>query len=114
VLEKFKTEGATAEEVERTKGYLKGIFPAAIETPEKLAFNLILLRHYGIPDTYLTNYIRDIDALSAGQINRAMAKAIDTKNVRVLVYSKASDVVPQLEPIVGAGKVEVLPAVPKN
>lgn len=113
VIEKFKTEGATAEEVARTKGYLKGIFPAAIETPEKLAFNLLLLRHYGIPDSYLTNYIRDIDDLSVGQINRAMAKALDTKNVRVLVYSKASDVVPQLESIVGAGKVEVLPAVQK-
>jgi zinc protease len=113
VIEKFKTEGATSEEVSRTKGYLKGIFPAAIETPEKLAFNLLLLRHYGIPDTYLTNYIRDVDDLSVGQINRAMAKALDTKNVRVLVYSKASDVVPQLEPIVGAGKVEVMPAVQK-
>ena len=113
VVEKFKTEGATPEEVARTKGYLKGIFPAAIETPEKLAFNLLLLRHYGIPETYLTNYLRDIDNLSAGDINRAMSKALDTKNVRVLVYSKASDVVPQLEPIVGVGKVEVLPAVSK-
>lgn len=114
VLETFKTEGATAEEVARTKGYLRGIFPAAIETPEKLAFNLMLLRHYGINDTYLTNYLKDIDALSVREINAAMAKALDTKNIRVLVYSKASDVVPQLEAIVGAGKVEVMPAVSKK
>jgi zinc protease len=114
VLEKFKTQGATPEEVARTKGYLRGIFPAAIETPEKLAFNLMLLRHYGIADTYLTNYLKDIDALSVGDINRAMAKALDTKNIRVLVYSKASDVVPQLEPLVGVGKVEIIPAVMKK
>lgn len=113
VLEKFKTEGATSEEVERTKGYLKGIFPASIETPEKLAFNLMILRHYGIPDSYLTNYISSIDALSRSEINDAMSRALDTKNIRVLVYSKASDVVPQLEPLVGAGKVEVKPAVLK-
>jgi zinc protease len=113
VIEKFKTDGATSEELARAKGYLKGIFPAAIETPEKLAFNLMLLRHYGIPDTYLTNYLRDIDDLSTGDVNRAMEKALDTKNIRVLVYSKASDVVPQLEQLVGAGKVEVVPAVRK-
>jgi zinc protease len=113
VLEQFKTQGATNEEVSRTKGYLKGIFPAAIETPEKLAFNLMLLRHYGIADTYLTNYLRDIDALSTSDINRAMAKALNTKDIRVLVYSKAADVVPQLEPLVGAGHVEVIEAVPK-
>lgn len=113
VLEQFKAEGATGEEIDRIKGYLKGIFPAAIETPEKLALNLLLLRHYGIPDTYLTNYLRDIDALSRTDVNKAMAEAIDTKNVRILIYSKASDVLPQLEPIVGAGKVEVMEAVKK-
>jgi zinc protease len=113
VLEQFKEQGATSEEIERSKGYLKGIFPAAIETPEKLALNLLLLRHYGIPDSYLTNYLRDIDALSRGEVNRAMSEALDTKNIRILVYSKASDVVPQLEPIVGQGKVEVLEAVKK-
>ena len=111
VLEQMKTQGATKEEVERTKGYLMGIFPAAIETPEKFAFNLLILRHYGIPDTYLSNYIHDIDALSVGEINRAMAKAIDSKNIRVLVYSQAKDVLQQLEPIAAPGKVEVLNAV---
>ncbi len=113
VLEKFKLEGATSEEIDRTKGYLKGIFPAAIETPEKLALNLLLLRHYGIPDSYLTNYLRDIDALSRSEVNKAMAEAIDTKNIRILVYSKAADVVPQLEPIAAPGKVEVLEALKK-
>ncbi len=113
VLEKFKISGATREEVDRVKGYLKGIFPAAIETPEKLAFNLMVLRHYGIADSYLTNYLRDIDALSVLEINGAMARALDPKNIRVLVYSQAKDVVPQLEAIVGAGKVEVQEAVLK-
>ncbi|RYZ72964.1 MAG: insulinase family protein, partial [Proteobacteria bacterium] len=113
VLEQYKAQGATAEEIERSKGYLKGIFPAAIETPEKLALNLLLLRHYGIPDSYLTNYLRDIDSLSRSEVNKAVNEAIDTKNIRILVYSKAADVVPQLEPIAAPGKVEVLEAVKK-
>lgn len=112
VLEQVKAQGVTSEEVERTKGYLKGIFPAAIETPEKFAFNLMLLRHYGIADTYLSNYLSDIDDLSTGEINRALARSIDPKNMRILVYSQAKDVVSQLEPLVAPnGKVEVLNAV---
>jgi zinc protease len=104
LLRDFKDKGVNREEVERAKGYLKGVFPTAIETPEKLAFNLLILRRYGIPDTYLTNYLSDIDALSVGDINRVIKTYIDDRNLKLLVYSNAQDVLPQLEPL---GKVEV-------
>jgi zinc protease len=103
VLHEFKAKGVSADEVERTKGYLKGMFPAAIETPEKLATNLMLLRLYGIPDTYLTNYLRDIDHLNVAAVNQAITKYIDDKNIKILVYSTAEDALPQLTPI---GQVE--------
>lgn len=104
VLEKFRAEGATDEEVKRAKGYLKGVFPTAIETAEKFAYNLLMLRLYGIPDTYLTNYLRDIDRVSAGDVNRMIQKYVDPANMKVLVYSSAKAVLPQLQPI---GIVEV-------
>jgi zinc protease len=104
ILSDFKANGVTSDEVDSTKGYLKGIFPSAIETPEKLAFNLMILRFYELPDTYLTNYLRDIDRISASDVNRAIKKHIDDKNLKVLVYTSAETVLPQLEPI---GKVEV-------
>ena len=104
ILSDFKANGVTSDEVDSTKGYLKGIFPSAIETPEKLAFNLMILRFYELPDTYLTNYLRNIDRISASDVNRAIKKHIDDKNLKVLVYTSAETVLPQLEPI---GKVEV-------
>lgn len=104
LLGEFKAKGVTSEEVDRAKGYLKGVFPRAIETPEKLAFNLLLLRFYGIPDTYLTNYLRDIDRLSASDINKAITKYVDDKNVKVIVYTSAAEAQAQLQ---GLGTVEV-------
>lgn len=104
LLGEFKAKGVNSEEVDRAKGYLKGIFPTAIETPEKLALNLMLLRFYGIPDSYLTNYLRDIDRLSVSDVNKAIAKHFDDKNMKVLVYTSASEVQAQLQPL---GPVEV-------
>lgn len=104
VLSEFKDKGVTKEEVERAKGYLKGVFPTAIETPEKLAVNLMLLRYYGIPDTYLTNYLRTIEDFSASDINKVITKYFDAKNLKVLVYSNAAEVQSQLQPL---GTVEV-------
>ena len=104
VLTDFKEKGVTNDEVKMAKGYLKGVFPQAIETKEKLAFNLMLLRFYGIPDTYLTNYLKDVDRLSASDVNKVIKKYVDDKNLKVLVYSSASEVLPQLQPL---GNVEV-------
>lgn len=103
VLGEFKEKGVTKEEVHRAKGYLKGIFPTAIETPEKLAFNLLLLRLYSIPDTYLSNYLSEIDRIDADDVNNVIKKYIDEKNVRIVVYTSAPQVLPQLQPL---GNVE--------
>ena len=99
LLGEFKTKGITAGELERTKSYLKGVFPTAIETPEKLALNLMLLRLYGVPDSYLTNYLHDVDQLSLSSVNQVVSKYFDNKNIKILVYSSATEVLPQLEKI---------------
>ncbi len=99
VLEQFQHAGATDEELKRTKGYLRGVFPAAIETAEKFAQNLLLLRLYGIPDTYLSNYLRDLDRVSLSDINRVIQRYYDPKNLKVLVYGNSNAVLPQLQPL---------------
>jgi zinc protease len=104
VLSEFKANGATSAEVNSVKGYLKGLFPVAIETPEKLAFNLMLLRFYGVPDSYLENYLSDVDRLSTSDVNRVIRKYIDDKNLKVVVFGSAPQIQAQLEAI---GKVEV-------
>lgn len=104
VFQTFRQNGATEEEVSRTKGYLRGLFPAAIETPEKLAFNLQLLRLYGIPDAYLSNYLLDLERVSVADVNRVIRQYFDPQKIKVLVYSDAKAVLPQLQPL---GMVEV-------
>lgn len=104
LLTAFKEEGVTSKEVEATKGYLKGIFPTTIETPEKLASNLLLLRFYDIPDSYLNDYLSTVDRLSTSDVNRTIKKYFDDKNLKVVVYSSAPAVEAQLKSL---GTVEV-------
>ena len=99
VLSEFRNKGVSDKELASTKGYLKGIFPAAIETPEKFALNLLLLRRYGVPDSYLTNYISEIDKITAKQLNSVIKQHFEDKNLKVLVYTNASEVLPQLKAI---------------
>ncbi len=96
VLKKFQTQGVTPEETEMAKGYLKGIFPTAIETAEKFAHNLILLKLYGIEDTYLSQYISNVDRTTTEDVNAVIRKYFDEKNVKILVYGPAVEIKPQL------------------
>lgn len=101
IVRAFTEKGVVSAEVEQAKGYLAGMFPTSIETAEKLAFNLMVLRVYGIPDSYLRNYLSDLSDVSASEVNKAIKKYIDPNNVKIVVYSSA-DVAPQIKAIKGA------------
>lgn len=107
VLSRFHDEGITAEELSAAKSYLKGIFPTAIETPEKLANNLLALRLYGIPDSYLTNYLTSIDGLTLSEVNRVIKKYFTADDLKIVVYGNAAAVTPQLKSQTGIHDVEV-------
>lgn len=106
LIKQFQESGVTSDELQRTKGYLKGIFPSAIETPEKLATNLVLLRFFGIPDSYLTNYLESIDGVSVSQLNRIIAKYFSADNMKIVIYSNASAVEPQVRALNFVKKIE--------
>ncbi len=104
VLRKYRETGATEEEVSRTKGYLKGMFPTSIETAEKFSFNLLLLRLYGIPDSYLSTYLRQLDSVDVNDVNSMVMKYMDPSNLKILIYGNAKEILPQVQQI---GVVEV-------
>jgi zinc protease len=108
VVDDFKAKGVSSEDVSRAKGYLKGIFPASIESAEKLAFNLMILRLYGVPDDFLSDYLSNIDDLSKGSVNEAIKKYIHPEQMKILVYTSAPEVLDQLKAVPAAqGNVEV-------
>jgi zinc protease len=96
ILDKFVKDGVRSEEVEAAKGYLLGNFGRSIETADKLAFNLLLLRVYGIPDTYLTNFERNVGSLSVGEVNRAIRTYLHPDRLKILILANQKLVLPQL------------------
>ncbi|MBT4760670.1 MAG: insulinase family protein [Bdellovibrionaceae bacterium] len=91
VLDEFVKKGVTEEEVNSSKALLKGSFPRAIETAEKLASNLLILKFYGIGEDYLNDYMKNIDKLTTAEVNRVIKQRFKSKDLKILVLSpKAS------------------------
>ncbi len=92
MYKKFIESGITSDELKRAKGYLSGIFPQAIETSDKLAFNMLLLRNYGISDRYLTHYVRDLGEISTSEVNAAIRKALSPQSLSIVIHAPSASV----------------------
>lgn len=97
VIEKFHQNGVTQQELDIAKSYLIGKFPALIETPEKLAFNLMVLRLYGISDDYLKNYQNSVQMITLDQVNQAILKNFDFQNLEIVVVANKEKVKGQIQ-----------------
>lgn len=87
VILDFKQKGVTEEEVESAKNYILGNLPQALETGEKLAFNLLNLRSYEVSDDYLKDYVKNIAKINTEEVNASIKKYINPESMQILVYS---------------------------
>lgn len=98
VFKKFYEDGVSSTEVDAAKNFLIGTFPRAIETPERLGFNLALLRLYGISDDYLKNFINEVGSISTSRVNAAIKKHFNPKDLKITVLTKGKDSLDQVRP----------------
>lgn len=100
----FVKEGVTDAEVDTVKALMKGQFPRSFETPEALAKQLLILNRYGVPTSYLTNYMANLDKMDKGTINATIRRYFDPENLRILVYAPRGKAEESLKKL---GKLEV-------
>ncbi len=103
-LERFRSQGATDQEVKDAKAFMIGNFPRAIETAEKLANNLMLLRLYNVSDEYLEDFVDSVEKISTAEINQVIKNYLKPESLKILVYANSRSVKEQLGPV---GPVEI-------
>ncbi|MCB0393871.1 MAG: insulinase family protein, partial [Bdellovibrionales bacterium] len=99
IYKEFWEKGISEKELESTKAYLLGVFPQAIETKEKLAFNLLILRRYGISYDYLKDYGKNVSKMTLSEVNESIRKHFHPDNLKVTIYGPASKVVSQVRSV---------------
>jgi zinc protease len=85
VLGKFVVEGPTDQEMEAAKKHLTGSFPLRIDSNRKIADNLAAIAFYGLPLTYLDEYIGRIEAVTTAQVRDAFRRRVRPENMLTVV-----------------------------
>jgi predicted Zn-dependent peptidase len=106
-IDRWRTEAASAQEMDNARTYLTGVVPLYMETPSSIASMIAVQRTLGLPRDYWTTYRGRIAAVTAEQALAVAGKYVHSDQMLVVVVGKASDVEPQLRAF---GPVRVVPA----
>ncbi len=107
VYDDFHKNGVTDNELKVAQKYMVGVFPSLVETAEKTAYNLIILRIFGVADDYLLDYQKNIAKATLAEVNSTIQRNYDPNNLKVVIVAPKDKVLSQLK---GLGEVEVIEA----
>lgn len=87
VLKKYVEQGAEQKELDAAKNLVKAQFPRAMETADKLAFNLLVLDFYGVGTDYLINFNYNVDSYSLADINETIKKYLKPDQMLIMSFN---------------------------
>lgn len=96
-IKRIRTEKVSDETLKNVKAGYIGKFVMDIEKPTTVARYALQTKTQGLPADFYENYIKNINAVTADDVLRVSKKYFLAENLRVVIVSKAGDVLPGLE-----------------
>ncbi len=90
-------EPVSEKELQTVKNYLTGTFALKLSNPRTIANFAFEIAHYGLPEDYFVNYLKNLEAISTEDIKRVAEKYIMPENCNVMVVGKAESIADGLE-----------------
>ncbi|MEJ8758394.1 insulinase family protein [Pontibacter sp. H259] len=96
-LTKIRTEKVTAEELNYAKAYMTGNFARGLESPATVAIYAINTARYNLPKDYYANYLKQVEAVTTEDIQRAAQKYVKPEQLYLVAVGSASEVASKLK-----------------
>lgn len=91
-LQRIRTGEITEQELNNTRNYLMGVFPATVESASDLADRLQELELYNLPEDYFNSYREKIASVTAEELTRVGNKYVQPGQSAIVIVGKASDI----------------------
>ena len=86
-----------ADELTRAKNYAALRFPAGFETTSDISSRLETVLVYRLPDDYFSNYVQNIQAVTAADVQRVAQKYVQPGRVAVIVVGDKKTIEPRIQ-----------------
>jgi zinc protease len=91
-LRRIRTGDIEERELEDTKNYLAGVFPATVQSAGDIAGRLLDMELYDLPHDYFDHYRENISAVAKDDIARVANKYIDPDRALIVIVGNASQI----------------------
>jgi zinc protease len=91
-LRRIRTGDVEDRELEDTKNYLMGVFPATVQSSSDIAGRLLDMELYGLPEDYFDRYRENIGAVSEDHIAHVAQKYLDPDRALIVIVGSAAQI----------------------
>lgn len=91
-LRRIQTGDLEDAELDDTKNYMMGVFPATVQTASDIASRLVDIELYGLPENYFDHYRENIAAVTKEDVTRVANKYLDPNRVLIVIVGNASQI----------------------
>ncbi|HJQ37831.1 MAG TPA: pitrilysin family protein, partial [Thermoanaerobaculia bacterium] len=91
-LRRIRTGDIEDHELDDTKSYLMGVFPATVQTASDIASRLVDMELYNLPEDYFDRYRETIAAVTKDDITRVAQKYLDPDRVLIVIVGNAQQI----------------------
>ncbi|HJW95587.1 MAG TPA: pitrilysin family protein [Thermoanaerobaculia bacterium] len=91
-LRRIRTGDVEDRELNDTKSYLMGVFPATVQSASDIAGRLLDIELYGLPENYFDHYRESIGGVTKEDVERVAKKYIDPDRALIVIVGNAKQV----------------------
>jgi len=96
-INRLRDEPPSAEELKGIQNYLAGIFVLQNSTPGGIIGQLQFLDKHGLPDSYLSTFVKNIHSITPEQVSAIVKKYLDYKKMMIVMVGDQNAIKKQIE-----------------
>ncbi len=101
-IDRLQKSPPSADELKGIQNYLSGVFVLRNSSPGGIIGQLSFLDLQGLPDSYLTNYVKDLHAVTPDQVQETARKYLRMEDMIIVIAGDRKQIAKQVAPF---GKV---------
>ncbi len=91
-MKRLQSEKVGAQELQNVLTYMSGSFAISLESPQTVAQYAINIERYHMPADYYQNYLKNLNAVTAEDVQAMAARYINPNNANIVVVGSKDDV----------------------
>ncbi|MGZ8518354.1 MAG: M16 family metallopeptidase [Chitinophagaceae bacterium] len=96
-IKRLQDEPPSADELKGIQNYLAGIFVLQNSSPGGIIGQLQFLDKHGLPDSYLTSFVKNINSITPEQVSAITKKYLDYKKMMIVMVGDQNAIKKQIE-----------------